>query len=171
MGFMDELKKLARPYSDEDEDFDDDFDLDVKSNVRTSGSAAVAAQPSYADEPIIQSASTASAPTSGSASGGKVVNLHNASPSQLQVILVKPDRFDSVGEIATQLREKHAVVLNLESASKDVARRLVDFLSGAAFVLDGKIKKVAVSTYIIAPYNVDLVGDLLDELETNGMYV
>lgn len=173
MGFMDELKKLARPYSDEDDDFDDFDDLDVKSTVRTSGSAAVAAEPSYASDPIIQSASTASSASSGSTStgSGRVVNLHNASQAALQVILVKPDRFDSVGEIATQLREKHAIVLNLEGASKDVARRLVDFLSGAAFVLDGKIKKVAVSTYIIAPYNVDLVGDLLDELESNGMYV
>lgn len=168
MGFMDELKKLARPYSEDEDDFDDDFDLDAKSTIRTSGSAAVAAQPSYAEDPVIPSASTATAPSG----NGKVVNLHGAaSASQLQVILVKPDRFDSVGDIANQLREKHAVVLNLESASKDVARRLVDFLSGAAFVLDGKIKKVAVSTYIIAPYNVDLVGDLVDELESNGMYV
>ncbi len=171
MGFMDELKKLARSYSEDEDDFDDDFDLDAKSTIRTSGSAAVAAAPAYsAEDPIIPSASTASVNTDRSGNG-KVVNLHNSSTAQLQVVLVKPDRFDSVGDIANHLREKHAVVLNLESASKDVARRLVDFLSGCAFALDGKIKKVAVSTYIIAPYNVDLIGDLLDELETNGMYV
>ena len=61
------------------------------------------------------------------------------------------------------------MVLNLESANKDIARRLVDFLSGVAYALEGKIKKVAVSTYIITPYNVDIIGDLIDELESNGM--
>ena len=66
----------------------------------------------------------------------------------------------------------HAVVLNLESTNKDVARRLVDFLSGCAYALDGKIKKIAISTYIITPYNVDFVGDnLMDELENNGVYL
>ena len=69
------------------------------------------------------------------------------------------------------LRSKHAVVLNLEATNKDVARRLVDFLSGCAYALDGKIKKIAISTYIITPYNVDIVGDLIDELENNGLYL
>ena len=68
------------------------------------------------------------------------------------------------------LRDKQAVVLNLESTNKDVARRLVDFLSGCAYALDGKIKKIAISTYLITPYNVDVVGDLVEELENNGMY-
>ena len=90
--------------------------------------------------------------------------------AQLQVVLVKPDRFDNLSEIAEHLRDKRAVVLNLESTNKDVARRLVDFLSGCAYALDGKIKKVAISTYIITPYNVDIMGDLIDELENNGLY-
>lgn len=90
--------------------------------------------------------------------------------AQLQVVLVKPERFDNVSEIAEHLRERRAVVLNLESTNKDVARRLVDFLSGCAYALDGKIKKVAISTYIITPLNVDIVGDLVEELENNGMY-
>ena len=75
--------------------------------------------------------------------------------TQLQVVLVKPDRFDLVSDIADHLRDKQAVVLNLESTNKDVARRLVDFLSGCAYALDGKIKKIAISTYLITPYNVD----------------
>ena len=108
---------------------------------------------------------TADAPRSGA---GKVVNLNSS--TQLQVILVKPDRFDMVSEIADHLRDKQALVLNLESTNKDVARRLVDFLSGCAYALDGKIKKVAISTYLITPYNVDVVGDLADELENSGMY-
>ena len=103
------------------------------------------------------------------ASNGKVVNIHTT--AQMQVVLVKPDRFDNVSDIAEHLRSKHAVVLNLESTNKDVARRLVDFLSGCAYALDGKIKKIAISTYIITPYNVDIVGDLIDELENNGVYL
>ena len=49
-------------------------------------------------------------------------------------------------------------------------RRMVDFLSGAAYAQEGKVKKVAVATYIITPYNVDIIGDLIDELENNGLY-
>ena len=74
-------------------------------------------------------------------------------------------------EIADHLKAKRTVVLNLEQTNKDIARRLVDFLSGVAYANEGKIKKIANSTYLITPYHVDLLGDLLDELENNGMYL
>ena len=90
---------------------------------------------------------------------------------QLAVVLVKPDRFENAAEIADHLKEKRTVVLNLEQTNKDVARRLVDFLSGVAYAQEGKIKKVANSTFIITPYNVDILGDLIDELENNGLYI
>ena len=102
-------------------------------------------------------------------SGGKVVNIH--ATTQLKVVLVKPERFENASEIADHLREKRTVVLNLEGTNKDVARRLVDFLSGVAYAGDGKIKKVSTNTYIITPYSVDLMGDLIDELENNGLYL
>ena len=89
---------------------------------------------------------------------------------QAFVVLVKPDRFENAAEIADHLKDKRTVVLNLEQTNKDVARRLVDFLSGVAYANEGKIKKVANSTYIITPYNVDIMGDLIDELESSGMY-
>ena len=98
----------------------------------------------------------------------KVVNIRAA--TQLQVVLVKPERFENASEIADHLREKRTVVLNLESTNKEIARRLLDFLSGVAYANEGKIKKVAISTYIITPYNVDILGDLIDELENNGLY-
>lgn len=98
----------------------------------------------------------------------KVVNIHTT--TQLQVVLVKPERFDEAAEIADNLNEKRTVVLNLEGANRDVARRLVDFLSGVAYANNGQIKRVANSTFIITPYNVDVMGDLLDELENNGMF-
>ena len=163
MGFMDELKKLARPYAEDEDDFDDDFDAPA--------SAPRADTASTARETARQSSFSADlgSDRSGSERSGKVVNIRTA--TQMQVVLVKPDRFDNVADIAEHLREKRAVVLNLETANKDVARRLVDFLSGCAYALDGKIKKIAVSTYIITPYNVDIVGDLIDELENSGLYL
>ncbi len=164
MGFMDDLKKLAKPYSEDEDDFDE-FDDDVRPSRASRGSAAPAPSRDTFD------ASFDDAPASARRASGssKVVNIHTT--AQMQVVLVKPDRFDSVSDIADHLRSKHAVVLNLESTNKDVARRLVDFLSGCAYALDGKIKKIAISTYIITPYNVDIVGDLIDELENNGLYL
>ena len=156
MGFMDELKKLTRPYA-EDEDVFDDFEEDEPA------SHSPAKRPAFnpdvdLDQPVERRRGSA-----------KVVNIN--ATAQMQVVLAKPDRFDMVSEIADHLRSKHAVVLNLEATNKDIARRLVDFLSGCAYALDGKIKKIAVSTYLITPYNVDIVGDVIDELENNGVYL
>lgn len=158
MGFMDELKRLARPYAEDDDDDLDDF---PEAPVTKPREREVRDRTMYAP----------SAAPSGSAKDlqrDKVVNIHTT--TQLQVVLVKPERFENASEIADHLREKRTVVLNLEQSNKDIARRLVDFLSGVAYALDGKIKKVAVSTYIITPYNVDILGDLIDELENNGLY-
>ena len=173
MGFMDELKKLARPYAEDDDDFEDDFSLEEERPARASRSRAAAAPrtaPTAYDDVLDDlGASSRTAAPSRRTDSSKVVNLHTS--SQMQVVLVKPDRFDNVSEIAEHLRSKHAIVLNLEATNKDVARRLVDFLSGCAYALDGKIKKIAISTYIITPCNMDIVGDLLDELESSGMYL
>jgi len=172
MGFMDDLKKLTKPYTEDDDDFDE-FDDDARPSRPNRSSAAP--KPSYSsfdlDNDDTPSSGSTGRRTLGGAgtSGSKVVNIHTT--AQMQVVLVKPDRFDNVSDIAEHLRSKHAVVLNLESTNKDVARRLVDFLSGCAYALDGKIKKIAISTYIITPYNVDIVGDLIDELENNGVYL
>lgn len=98
----------------------------------------------------------------------KVVNIH--ATTQLQVVLAKPERFDDASAVADHLNNKRTVVLNLESTNKDVSRRLIDFLSGVAYANNGQIKRVANSTYIITPYNVDIMGDLLDELESSGVF-
>lgn len=141
MGLLDEIKRLTRPYSDEQEDSFDDF---ISSNrvANQSGDSEMQKE--------------------------KVVNIHTT--TQLSVVLVKPDRFENASEIADHLREKRTVVLNLESTNREIARRLVDFLSGVAYANEGKIKKVANSTFIITPFNVDILGDILDELENSGHY-
>ncbi|MDR1157647.1 MAG: cell division protein SepF [Oscillospiraceae bacterium] len=141
MGLLDELKRLAHPYSEEEEDFDDFI-------PNRSGHTTSASESAHRDTKVVTIPTT----------------------TQLQVVLVKPERFDNAPEIADHLRETRTVVLNLESANKEIARRLVDFLSGVAYARDGKIKRVANSTYIITPNNVDILGDLIDELENNGLY-
>ena len=98
-----------------------------------------------------------------------MVNINTT--AQLSVVLVKPEKFENAAEVADHLRDRRTVVLNLEETNKDTARRLVDFLSGVTYALDGKIKKVAASTYIITPFNVEISGDLIDELENNGLYI
>ena len=143
MSILDELKKLTHPYEDEDEEFED-FEEEPQRD-------AFEERRSKFDD-----------------RRSKVVNIH--ATTQLKVILVKPERFENASEIADQLKDKRTVVLNLESTNKDVARRLIDFLSGVAYAGEGKIKKVAANTYIITPYHVDIEGDLIDELENNGLY-
>ncbi len=98
----------------------------------------------------------------------KVVDIHTT--AKLQVVLKKPERFDEATAIADELLDKRTVVLNLEATLKDEAGRLLCFLSGVAYANGGKLKKIANNTYIITPYNVDVMGDLLDELENNGMF-
>ena len=167
MSFLDELKKLTRPYDeDEDEYLDDAERIEEPEPERpranpfagfgSSGSAAEPApvQPAAPIRPMRPKE-------------GKVVNLGGGN---MQVVLVKPERFETAAEIADHLRDKRAVLVNLETTPKDVTRRLVDFLSGVAYAIDGKVKKVAANTYIITPPSVNLVGDLMDELETTGAY-
>lgn len=100
----------------------------------------------------------------------KVVNI--SATAKLSVALFKPERFgEETRTIADELIKTHTVVLNLENTNKDMSRRIIDFLSGVAYANRGKIKKVATSTFIIIPNNVDLTGDdLLDELEHSGVY-
>ena len=161
MGLMDELKKLTRPYNEEDMDEYDYDEEEDELDPEPEPAPAPRRSAFSAPEPAANNNNRRTGPA-------RVVNLNNN--TAMQVVLVKPDRFDTVSEIADNLRDKKAIVLNLESTNKDVARRLVDFLSGVAYALDGKIKKVAISTYILTPYNVEIVGDLVEELENSGVY-
>ena len=143
MSIIDELKKWTHPYEDEADDFEE-FEEPVRRDEFEDRRSK------YDDR------------------RNKVVNIH--ATTQLKVVLVKPERFENASEIADHLKDKRTVVLNLESTNKDIARRLIAFLSGVAYAGEGKIKKVAANTYIITPYHVDIEGDLIDELENNGLY-
>ncbi len=162
MGFLDELKKLTRPYDEDEDDYIDDAEVvdTPEDKPRPNPFAGFGGGDSAAQ--------TSAAPRPARPREGKVVSLGGGGAQQ--VVLVKPERFETAAEIADQLRARRPVLINLETTPKDVTRRLVDFLSGVAYALDGKVKKVAANTYIITPSNIDLVGDLMDELESSGMY-
>ena len=156
MSLMDELKKIIHPYDDEDYDYEEEpLDEDERADAR----------PAFDDRRDDRRDDRKGDDRRSS----KVVNIH--ATAALKVVLVKPERFENASEIADHLREKRTVVLNLESTNKDVARRLLDFLSGVAYAGEGKIKKVSANTYIITPYSVDIMGDLIDELESSGLYL
>ncbi|MBQ9720260.1 MAG: cell division protein SepF [Oscillospiraceae bacterium] len=156
MGIINDLKKWAHPYEDEDEEYEEDFpDLRDRGESNAFADAGRTA-------PVTRTRSEEDR-------RNKVVNIH--ATTQLKVVLVKPERFENASEIADHLKDKRTVVVNLESTNKDVARRLIDFLSGVAYAGEGKIKRVAANTYIITPYHVDIMGDLIDELESSGLYL
>lgn len=98
----------------------------------------------------------------------KVVNIH--STSQFKVVIMQPDKFEDAQDICDHLKNKKPVVINLENIQKEEAQRVIDFLSGAVYALDGNIQKVANGIFLIAPYNVDIMGDFKEELKNRGVF-
>ena len=153
MGVFDKIKNA---FGVEDEDFEDEFEYEEEEDVVENTVKPDFSQPKKEKNISFNATSPVSASV--------------AAASQLQVVLVKPEKFDDASGIADSLNAQKTVVLNLEATSKEVSRRLVDFLSGVAYANDGHIQRVANSTFIITPYNVDITGDLLlDELENSGV--
>ena len=151
MSFLDSLKKGLIGEGDE---YEDQYIDDGPQMVNNNSGIGTEEEPEE--------------PADNTSKKNKVVNIH--ATTQLKVVLVKPEHFEDASTIADHLNNKRTVVLNLESTNKEVSRRLVDFLSGVAYANNGQIKRVANSTFIITPYNVDIMGDLLDELENNGAF-
>ena len=100
---------------------------------------------------------------------GRVMNIK--AQARVRVVIVKPERFQDSSSIVDYLKDNKTVVLNLESTDKEASRRIIDFSSGAAYANNGQIKCIANRTFIITPYNVDVIGeDVIDELENNGVF-
>ena len=208
MGLLDELKKLTKPYDDEDY-----LEEDLAEPVRAPGRAADArSYASYAEAPRsaepVQPTRRPRAPRQqpaadpyaqqdygyapqGYAPQGYVPDPYArsgyapdpyaqqgyAAPSrqpnggaQPKLLLVHPDRFEQAADIADRIAERNAIVLNLETAPKELTRRMLDFLSGVTYALGGKVKKVSGSTYIIAPAGMDFMGDSGDAVESREKY-
>ncbi len=118
------------------------------------------------EEPVVKERKARKSEDSGK--NDKIVNIN--ATTQLEVVLVKPEAYADGSIVADHLMARRTVVLNLESTNKEVSRRLLDFLSGVAYAINGQIKRVANSTFIVTPYNVGVMGDILDELENSGVY-
>ena len=182
MSFWDNVKKFTQPYADDDyDDYDeeDDYldDYDEPAEPRRSARRAPAAAPapapvsepaadfgfsSFASTPAPAPApAPAAAPAKAAPAmgfSGSVVSMGRG--SKQEVVLFRPISFNDTSKAADNLRNRKAVVLNLENVDKAMARRVVDFLSGCVYALDGSGKKIAQSAYLFCPHNMDVVGDL-----------
>lgn len=155
MGFFDNIKKLV---SVEDDEFEEELDYEEEDTVSKKETYREAKTVRNDPPRIFQSERKS-----------KTVNF---TQSQMQVVLVKPDRFDDVTEIADHLNAKKTVVLNLETANRETSRRIIDFISGAAYANGASIKKVANSTFIVVPSDVDVMGELIpDDFEDGRFYM
>lgn len=142
----------AMGFSTEDEELENgmDYEPPAPKIERTSRSTTSSAATSYKET---------------SARKNKVVSM--SATTQFKVVVIKPADFDEAKEIADHLKERKPVVVNLELLEKDVAHKIFDFLSGAIYVLDGGIQRISANIYLIAPYNVTILGDFKNELKNN----
>ena len=145
MSFWDNVKKFAQPYDDEDyDDYDEELD-DFEEPAQESAPRARRSSPFGAPAPAAPSF------------GGQVLNMNSG---KQEVVLFHAKTFDDAAKAADELCKRKAVILNMENVDKALTRRVVDFLSGSVYALDGRVKKVAQSTYLFCPHNMDVVGDL-----------
>lgn len=147
MGIVDAFKKMTGYEEEDDQDYVDDTP-----SVTTSKS-------NFDDEYGLRPTTTPKT--------GKVLNI--PATTRLQVIVVKAEKFTDAAEIADHFKNKRAVVLNLDNTNKDVANRLIDFLGGVAYASDGDLKRIANTSYILVPYNVDISGDMIEELGNSAI--
>ena len=172
MSFWDNLKKFTQPYGDDEfDDYEEEEGLETyEEEVEEERPArrrssffnfSIPAEDDYKAPAAAAPAATTTANTGRTGFSGQVVSLGN----RQEVVLFHPSTFNDTSKAADDLRNKKAVILNMENVDKAMARRVVDFLSGCAYAVDGKVKKVAQSTYLFCPHNMDVVGDL-ENLQT-----
>ena len=153
MSFWDNVKKFAQPYSDEEyDDFEEELDEfeQEEQEPRRRRTSPFATKDS-------ESYTAPAAPAASTGFSGQVLNMNSG---KQEVVLFHAKSFDDAAKAADELRKKKAVILNMENVDKALTRRVVDFLSGSVYALDGSVKKIAQSTYLFCPHNMDVVGDL-----------
>ncbi len=177
MGILENFKNLARPYDEDDNFYDNDdefpeegFNEEPPVREQAPPRPQSTQQSATASQQGFGSAQTAASSAFGTASNSRS-SFSNFGSNTPQMVIVKPDKFENAAEIADHLRERRAVVMNIEKVNAEVARRLIDFLSGVAYALDGKIQRIPGGTFVIAPSNVQITGEIVDELENNGLYL
>ena len=182
MSFWDNVKKFAQPYADDDyddyddDDYADDYDDEPEEQPARRAPRRAAAAPAPAAAPVSAPAvdrdddfgfgsvastpapSVSASPAASTGFTGHVVG--SVSARQQDVVLFRPSSFNDTSKAADDLRKSKAVIVNMENVDKAMARRVVDFLSGCVYALDGTVKKIAQSAYLFCPNNVNVVGDL-----------
>ena len=172
MSFWDNVKKFAQPYADDDyDDYDEDDDyVDDDYEEPAAAPAPRREKRRAAPAPVMEeeeedndfgfapvpAVAASNAPSTGFT--GQILNM-KASNKQ-EVVLFRPGSFNDTSKAADDLRNRKAVIVNMENVDKAMARRVVDFLSGCAYAVDGKVKKIAQSTYLFCPFNMEVTGDL-----------
>ena len=161
MAFSDKLKRL---FNIDESEFFDDVDTDDVADTEVDAEP----QLSRVATPKRTERRSSASSSSSFSSGARVVDIHTT--AKVQVVLKKPERFDDATAIADELLDKRTVLINMEDTAKEEVNKILWFLSGVAYANGGNLKKVAKRSYLITPFNVDVLGDLLDELESNGMF-
>lgn len=155
MSIWDSVKKFARPYGDDEyDDYDDGLDgYEEEEAPHRTRTTEPESNPFASTE-----SSTASAGNSRSTGfSGQVLNMNSY---KQEVVLFHPASFNDCTKAADDLRDKKGIIVNLENVDKALSRRVVDFLTGCAYALDGKVNKIAQSTYLFSPHSMNVVGDL-----------
>ena len=150
MTFWDNVKKFAQPMGDDEYD---DFDEDIDGFEEEAEPASRPVRREPRPEPVVATSERSES----SGFNGKVLSMNSNKPS---VVLFRPTSFNEATKAADDLRERKAVIVNMENVDPAMARRVVDFLSGCAYALDGKVKKIALATYLFCPHSMDVMGDL-----------
>ena len=172
MSFWDNVKKFAQPYAEDDyddydeDDYDDEYDEPAeprREKRRSAPAPAPASMPLMEDEEEEDSFGFSPAPATVSTApsvgfSGQVVN--RSVGNKQEVVLFRPGSFNDTSKAADDLRNRKAVIVNMENVDKAMARRVVDFLSGCVYALDGDVKKIAQSAYLFCPHNMEILGDL-----------
>ena len=99
----------------------------------------------------------------GRKNNNKVVNMQQSQPNAIKMVISQPTTFEQSDEICSFLKERKSVIVNLEYVNKDVARRIVDFISGGVYALDGYIQKVSNSIFLVAPSNYEITNEMARE--------
>ena len=160
MSFWDKMKNFTQPYSDEDyDDYEDEMDEFEDAPQETAPKTTRRPSPfsKFSESEPAAPAAPVAAPSTNSGFSGQVLNMNSG---KQEVVLFHARTFDDAAKAANELRKKKAVILNMENVDKALTRRVVDFLSGAVYALDGSVKKVAQSAYLFCPHNMGVVGDL-----------
>ena len=172
MSLWDNVKKFAQPYSDddyddydEDDDYADEYEEPAETPARRSPRRAPAPAPVAEEESDEQddygfTPAPAASNAVSAGFGGQVLNMNSSASNKQEVVLFRPGSFNDTSKAADDLRNRKAVIVNMENVDKAMARRVVDFLSGCVYALDGDVKKIAQSAYLFCPHNMDIVGDL-----------